>query len=174
MKKISVLVLCILVTLVVAAPKAAQAADYRIGVVNAVKVLESAPQAEAARQKLEKEFAPRDRQLVAAQKDLKKMEDHLAQDGAIMSQAERDKLQGEVINRRREIKRNQDEFRDDLNFRRNEEFGKIQRLVVDAIQAVAKEDKYDLIMGEGVIYASKRVDITQKVIDRLKQQYKGK
>lgn len=174
MKKISVLVLCLLATVVLAAPNAAQAADYRIGVVNAVKVLESAPQAEAARAKLEKEFAPRDRKLVEDQKDLKKMEDRLAQDGAIMSQAERDKLHNEVINRRRELKRNQDEFRDDLNFRRNEEFGKIQRLVVDAIQAVAKEGKYDLIMGEGVIYASKRVDITQKVIDHLKQQYKGK
>ena len=91
-----------------------------------------------------------------------------------MSQGERDKMTQDLINRRREIKRNQDEFRDDLNFRRNEEFGKIQRLVVDAIQAVAKADKYDLIMGEGVIYASNKVDITQKVIDRLKQQYKGK
>lgn len=174
MKKISVPVLCILAAVVCAAPLAAKADNVRIGVVNAVKVLEAAPQAEAARQKLEKEFAPRDRELVAAQQKLKKMEDRLQKDGAIMSQAERERLTQELINRRREIKRNQDEFRDDLNFRRNEEFGKIQRLVVDAIQGVAKEDKYDLILGEGVIYASNKVDITKKVIARLKQQYKGK
>ena len=40
------------------------AADYKLGVVNAPKILEASPQADAARKKLEKEFATRDRDLV--------------------------------------------------------------------------------------------------------------
>ena len=152
----------------------ASAEDYRIGVVNAVKVLQQAPQAAAARAKLEKEFAPRDRKLVAAQKELKKLEDKLAKDAAIMSEAERAKLEREIVSRRRELKREQEAFRDDINFRRNEEFGAIQKDVVKAIQAVAREGKYDLILGDGVIYASQKMDITDKVIAHLKKSQGGK
>ena len=147
----------------------AVAADYKIGVVNAVGVLEAAPQADVARKKLEKEFATRDRELVAAQKSLKGLEDRMVKDGAIMSETERSRLERDIVNKRRELKRDQDEFREDVNFRRNEEFGKIQRDIVEAIREVAQKAKYDLVLGEGVIFASKAVDITQTVIDHLKK-----
>ena len=147
----------------------ASAADYKIGVVNAVKVLEAAPQADVARKKLEKEFATRDRELVAAQKGLKGLEDRMVKDGAIMSETERSRLERDIVNKRRELKRDSDEFREDVNFRRNEEFGKIQRDIVEAIREVAKVEKYDLVLGEGVIYASKAVDLTETVIKYLKK-----
>ena len=145
------------------------AADYKIGVVNAVRVLEAAPQADAARKKLEKEFASRDRELVAAQKSLKGLEDRMVKDGAIMSDTERSRLERDIVNKRRELKRDQEEFREDVNFRRNEEFGKIQRDIVEAIREVAKSQKFDLVLGEGVIFASKAVDITDSVINHLKK-----
>ena len=145
------------------------AADYKIGVVQAVRVLEAAPQAEAAKKKLEAEFAGKDKSLVAKQKELKALEDRSAKDGAIMSESERARLERDLANKRREHKRDSDEFRDDVNFRRNEEFAKIQKQIVEAIQVIAAEQKYDLVMGEGVIFASKAVDITDLVIDRLKK-----
>lgn len=148
-------------------PKTAMAENYKIGVVNAVKVLESAPQAEQAKKRLEKEFSARDKKLVTTQKSIKQKEAKLAKDGAIMSDSERKKMERDTLSARRELKRDQDEFRDDLNFRRNEEFGKIQRKIVQAIQKIAKDEKYDLIVGEGVIFASPKVDITKKVITQL-------
>lgn len=150
------------------------AAEYRLGVVNPIKVLEAAPQAEEARKRLEREFAPRDRNLVAAQKKVKGLEDKLAKDSPVMSETERRKLERDIINEKRDLKRDQDEFREDLNFRRNEEFGKIQREVVSAIQTLAKEEGFDVVVGEGVIFASERVDLTAKVVDRLKRGYKPK
>lgn len=158
----------------VAVSGAAAAADeVKIGVVNAVKVLEAAPQADEARKLLEKEFSGRDRDLVAAQKSLKTLEDKITKDGAVMSESERSKLERDIIEKRRDLKRDQDEFREDVNFRRNEEFGKIQREIVKSIQAVAAEQKFDIVLGDGVIFASKRVDITESVIANLKQQYGG-
>jgi outer membrane protein len=145
------------------------AADLKIGVVNAVRVLEAAPQADAARKKLESEFAARDRELVAAQKSLKGLEDRMVKDGAIMSEAERQGLERDILGKRRELKRDQDEFREDVNFRRNEEFGKIQREIVEAIREVSKKENYDLVIGEGVIYASKAVDVTDIVIGHMKK-----
>ena len=153
--------------------QAAWGADVKVGFVNALKVLEGAPQAERARKLLEKEFATRDRELVAAQKALKTQEEKLVKDGAIMSEGERGKLERDILNKRRELKRDQDEFREDVNLRRNEELGKVQREIVVSIQAVAKAGKYDLIMGEGVIYASERIDVTSRVVEHLKKNDKG-
>lgn len=143
------------------------AEDYKIGVVNALKVLESAPQAEAAKAKLEREFASRDKELLAQQKAVRDMEDRLSKDGAIMSETERTSLERDILNKRRDMQRAQTEFREDVNFRRNEEFAKIQKQIVEAIKAEAEEKKYDLIMGEGVVFAGPKVDITNDVIKRL-------
>ena len=146
------------------------AEDYKIGAVNALRVLEQSPQADKARSAIEKEFAPRDKQLVAQQKELKAMEDKLAKDGAIMSETEKKNLERDILGKKRDLKRDQDEFRDDFNFRRNEEFGKIQKNIVDAIQKVAKENNYDIVLSDGVIYASPKADISDLVIEYLKKQ----
>ena len=146
------------------------AEDYKIGAVNAIRILEQSPQAERMRNSLEQEFAPRDRELVAAQKGLKEMEDRLTKDNAIMSTAEIDKLERDIINERRDLKRNQDEFREDLTFRRNEEIAKIQKDIINAINTVARENGFDMILNEGVIFASPKVDISQLVIDQLKAE----
>ncbi len=143
--------------------------EYKIGVVNAIRILEKSPQAEKMRKLIEKEFAPRDRELVASQKKLKELEDRLTKDAAIMSETERKKLERDIVNQRRDLKRSQDEFREDLTFRRNEEIAKIQKEIVDAINKVAKANQYDVVLSEGVIFASAKVDISQIVIDHLKK-----
>lgn len=146
------------------------AEDYKIGAVNAIRILEQSPQAEKMRSKIETEFAPRDKQLVTAQKKLKEMEDRLAKDSAIMNEAERKKLERDIINERRDLKRSQDEFREDLTFRRNEEIAKIQKEIVEAIQVVAKQNNFDIVLSDGVIYASQKVDMTSLVIDYLNKK----
>ena len=148
---------------------AAHAADYKIGVVNAPCVLEAAPQAEVARVKLEKEFAARDQKLVAAQKDLKSLEDRIQKDGAIMSETERGRLERDIMNKRRDLKRDTQEFQEDVNYRRNEEMATIQQQIADAIIALSKEQGFDIVLGTGVVFASEKVDVTDQVIARLKK-----
>jgi outer membrane protein len=155
-------------------PTLAAAADFRLGVVNPIKVLEAAPQAEDARKRLEREFQPRDKTIVAAQKKVKSLEDKLSKEGPGMGESDRRTLERNLINEKRELKRDQDEFREDFTVRRNEEFGKIQRQVVEAIQSFAKEEGFDIIVGEGVVYANDKVDVTAKVVERLKRGGKGK
>jgi outer membrane protein len=148
----------------------AQAADVKIGFVNAARVSAEAPQADVARQKLEKEFAPRDQEVVTAQKEVKALEEKLARDGAVMKESERARLERDIISQKRDIRRMQDEFREDFNMRRNEELAKLQRRIIEVIQQLAKDEKFDLIVSDGVVYASDQVDITAKVIERLQQE----
>lgn len=146
----------------------AQAAELKIGFVNAAQILDKAPQAELARSRLEKEFAPRDKSLVDAQKSLRSLEEKLARDSAVMGDSERRNLERDILAQQRELKRAQDEFREDFTIRRNEELGSLQRQVYEAIVSLAKEEQFDLIVNDGaVIYASEQVDITDQVLKRL-------
>lgn len=162
---------CLLLGLLVSANM--QAAELKIGFVNVARLLEKAPQAERAKKELEREFSPRDKKLVAEQKEIKQMEERLAKDAAIMSESERDRLDKEILGRKREAKRAQDEFREDFNLRRNEELTQLQKEIFEAIQSLAKEDRYDLLLTDGVVYASDTIDVTSKVEDKLVSGFKG-
>jgi len=148
-------------------------AQTKIGFVNTVKLMEQAPQAKAASSKVESEFAPREKELVALQKKIKGLEDKLNRNGAVMSQSEQQKLERELRSKQREFKRNQDEFRQDLNIRRNEELSKLQRQLYHAIVSLAKKENFDLVVSDSVIYASDRIDITDQVLSKLKADYKA-
>ncbi|MGD8559510.1 MAG: OmpH family outer membrane protein [Gammaproteobacteria bacterium] len=145
-------------------------AETKIGFVNAARVLEESPQADAARKKLEKEFAPRDEEIVAMQKDLKELEEKLSRDGAIMSRSEQRNLERDVLSQKREIKRKKEEFREDLNIRRNEAFERLRKRVFEVIVAIAEQKKFDLIVSDGVVFASKRIDITDEVVEQLQSE----
>ena len=168
MKRIALLILGVMAIMTVL--PAAQAGDFKVGFVNAAVLLDKAPQAEAARKKLETEFSAREKDIVAQQKKVQDMENKLSRDSATMSDTEQRKLERDLTSRKRELKNAQDEFRDDLNIRRNEELGKLQRSVYEVIVALAKQEKYDMIVGDGVIYASDQVDITDKVLQKLKSE----
>jgi len=147
------------------------AADTRIGFVNAGRVTSEAPQAEAARASLEEEFGARDRAMSEEQEALRELEDRLNRDSAAMSEGQQQALQRDLIARQRELRRAEEEFREDFNMRRNEELGRLQRRIVEAINDLAEAEGFDLIVSEGVIYASDRVDITDRVLERLQRDF---
>lgn len=143
------------------------AGDIKIGYVNAVRVIEEAPQGIAALKKIEAEFGPRDRELVALQNKIRALEDELEKSGSAMKEADRRNREREVLTLKRELKRSTQDFREDYNQRRNEELAALQQLVRKVIVEIAKQEKYDLIIHEGALYAGERVDITEKVLKRL-------
>jgi len=142
-------------------------ADLKIGFVNIPAVLEKAPQAEKAKKRLEQEFSPRDKQLVAQQKEIQSMDEKMAKDAAVMGESGRANLEKEILNKKRDAKRAQQEFSEDFNARRNEELGKLQRRIVEAIREIAKDQNFDLLLTDGVIYASDKIDVTSQVQQKL-------
>lgn len=151
----------------------AVATEANIGFVDTARVLKQAPQAEQARKKLESEFAPRDKKVIEMQKTLKDMEDELSKNASVMSELVRKKKEREIISQKRDIKRAKEEFNEDLNIRRNEELTKLQKLVYETIVSLARDKNYDIILGDNVLYSSKRVDITDNVLERLRQNFKS-
>ncbi len=148
-------------------------AEQRVGFVDGDKVVLESPQYEALQKELEAEFKRRDNELVAKQKQLKKLEDKLERDGAVMSEDERKRLERDIVSRRRQLKNTVEEFQDDFNLRRSEARQKLQRQVTEVIREVGKAERYDLIFSAGVVYYSKRVDISDKVLERLRDEFKA-
>jgi outer membrane protein len=152
-----------------ALPVGAAEAQARIGVVNVARLLQEAPQAQAASQALENEFASRRRDLENQQKELKAREERLAKDGAVMPDAERRNAERALRDGQRELARKQNEFLEDLNVRRNEALGQLQRTVLQEVQNYAKGAGLDVVVADA-LYASPAVDITSQVLAALQSR----
>jgi outer membrane protein len=142
------------------------AQELRIGFVNSDRVLREAQPAQAAQQKLEAEFAKRNKDLEDTANRLKGLADRLEKDGAVTQEAERSRRQREVSELDRDFQRKRREFQEDLNQRRNEELASVLERANRTIRQIAEQEKYDVILQDAV-YFSPRVDLTDKVIRAL-------
>lgn len=142
-------------------------AELKIGYVNTVKVIEEAPQGEAALKKLEAEFGPRDKKIVETQNRLKELEQDMEKNALVLKESDRRAKEYEISTLRRDLRRVTQEFREDYNLRRNEELASLQKIVQRAIVEIAKQEGYDLVVHEGVVHASPKTDITEKILKRL-------
>src|SRR6266513_539853 len=150
-----------------AAPGFAQGADYKIGFINSERLFREAAPAKRAQQKLEKEFAGRDSEIQKLSKQVRDLQALLEKDGVTMAEGDRRAKERDLANMSRDLQRMQREFREDLNLRKNEELTAVQERANKVIQQIAADEKFDLIIQEPVIYASPRIDITDRVVKAL-------
>jgi outer membrane protein len=152
-----------------AAALSAQAQEMKIGYVNSDKVLRDAIPARAAQTKIEAEFSKRDRDLTDLSVKLKAAADKLEKEAPTLAESERVRRQRELVDQDREIQRKRREFQEDLSQRKNEELAAVVDRANKVIKQIFDQEKYDLIVQE-VIFASPRIDITDKVIKALNAQ----
>ncbi len=146
------------------------AADLKIGVVNAALVLDKSPQKAKALARLEKEFSTRSKSLEKKVKNLRARQAKLTKDGAILSADERKTKERSLLSEQRELKRLGDEYSEDLSIRRNEELRKLEKEIAQTIVDLAKKESYDLVIYQGVIFASDAVNMTDRVLEILKSK----
>ena len=143
------------------------AQDLKIGFVDGVKLIEKAPQGDAAKEALEAEFKPREQEIIDLRNKIRELDESLDPEAENFISSQR-----ELREQRRDLKRLQQEMREDLNLRRNEELAKLQRLISNAIVEIAKQEGFDLILQDAV-YAAARVDITDRVLDNLNAAFES-
>lgn len=150
------------------------AEDYKIAVVDPNRVVENSPQYEAARKSLQREVEERERNLRTQQEEIAELQRRLEREGDLMSQSEAQRLQNDIRSRTRKLKYAQDEFQEDLTLRQNELRTKLARQVQEVVVELAKELEIDLVLSEGLVYFSKRIDISDQVVERLKREFTAK
>jgi len=147
----------------------AGAADIKIGFVNTERVFREAAPAKRAQQKLEREFASRNAELAKVEKQGRDMQNDLERDNVTMTESQRREKERQLADISRNFQRMQREIREDLNLRRNEELASVQERATRVINLIADQEKFDLVVQEAV-FASTRIDITDKVIRALANQ----
>jgi len=144
----------------------AQSGNLKIGYVDAETILLQAPQTQSALRTLQDEFAPRQRSLQALQSDLQAKQSRYERDSEVMGQDERLSLERELRDGARDFQREEQEFQEDLNIRRNELLAVAQRAVSEQIATYASSNGYDLIL-QNVVYHSDAVNITSDLLKFL-------
>jgi outer membrane protein len=152
------------------ARKPLQAEDYRIAYVNATKVFEESPQYQAARNQLHSEFHTRENALLTEQKQIKQLEEKLRRNNSMMGESEIKDLEYDIQSRRRKLNYAQKAFREDLNSRQNEEYKKLRQQIREVVREIGNAESFDLILAGGVVYYNKRIDISNLVLDKLREQ----
>jgi len=143
-------------------------AEVLVAYVNFVDLLKDAPQAQQIKQNIRQEFQARDQRLVEMQKQIDVLEGKLNADGGRMPVEEKLRLQNDVDTRKLKYKQARDELDRDKQLRFGEEEERLSRVIHEVIQQVAQDDKLDLVLQTGVLWASPKVDITEKVLMRLR------
>jgi outer membrane protein len=147
---------------------AAGAADMKIGFVNTERVFREAAPAKRAQQVLEREFSARNAELSKVEKQGRDLQQELERENVTMPESARREKERQLADISRNFQRLQREIREDLNLRRNEELAKVQERATRVINQIAEQEKFDLVIQEAV-FASSRIDITERVIRALAQ-----
>ena len=145
---------------------AAQAAELKIGFIDAERINRESAPAELASKRLEKEFAPRAQDLQRRETQIKNLQAQLEKESMTMSETDRRAKEQELQRLSIDFQRLQREYREDLNLRRNQELQTLFERANRVIKQIAEAEKFDLIVQEAV-YRSPRIDITERVLKAL-------
>ncbi|MEM8982236.1 MAG: OmpH family outer membrane protein [Pseudomonadota bacterium] len=163
----TVLLTTLLVVGLTVAPAAEAQQSLKIGVVSVQRLLQESPQTKSTLASLEQEFAPRANTIRAKEQAFIEKSERIQRDVQVMSEAERRNAEKDLREDKREIDRLKSEFVEDQNLRRNELLTELQRALGEQINAFGKAGGYDLILGEGVLFASGTVNVTEQILAQM-------
>ncbi len=144
------------------------ASAEKIGYVNAVELVETAPQGKKALKELEDEFSEREQAVLALRDEVLALEQSLTKNSLLLKKAEKDEKTAQLAELQRRLQREQRELSEDFNLRRNEALAKLQKVVTKAVIEVAKAQDYDIVFQQAVWFKPS-IDMTQAVLDYLEK-----
>ena len=151
----------------------AVAQELKIGVVNFQVLMERAPHAKGVRDALQEEFAPLQRTILAKQKELEELNEKVKRDYAVMGETERRSIEKDLRDLQREVARLQNEFKEDVSLRENEEISILQRSLLNEVQDYAQTTDYDLVLSTGVLYVDSEINITELVLRAMEANFEA-
>lgn len=148
----------------------AQETPLRIGYVDMQRLLEEAPQPRAARARLEAEFAERDRLLRAEEARLSELRARQHREGPLLPAEEAERLAREIAALERSLRRSRERLQSELIERADAEYQRFFRELTEAVIAYARSEGYDLVLPGPAVYAGPRVDLTDRILEKLRRE----
>jgi outer membrane protein len=151
------------------AQAAAPSASAKVGVINIRQAIASTAEGKQAGAELQSQFAARQSELEAMNKQISDVRQRLDASQGKLSQDEQARLtrQGELLTR--QMQRKQDEYQEDVNAAQGEVFDRIGRKMVDVLDRYARENTFTVVLDSSsqntpILFASTNIDITQDIV----------
>lgn len=150
------------------------AADLKIGVVSVERILTEAPQVDAVNTTMLERFGPQRDDLQDLEKEITKMQENYKRNELVMTEDKLEALKKDIIGKIQLLKQREAVLTQEVTTVRNQELAVLQQQVRGIIDDIAKNQKYSLVLSEGVAYTDPKLDITDKVLDKMKAAFKKK
>ncbi len=150
------------------------AAGIKIGVVSVERILTEAPQVDAVNTSMLERFGPQRDELQNAEKEITKMNENYKRNELVMTEDKLNELKKEIIMKIQRLKQKEAQLTQEVGTVRNQELAVLQQQVRGIIDDIAKKGKYSLVLSEGVAFSDPKLDITDKVLDRMKSAFNKK
>ena len=164
-----------LVILLFATANVMAASSPKIGFVSVEKILTEAPQVQAVNDSMVERFGGRKTELQEMEKEINEMQENYKRNELVMTEDKLNELKNGIIAKIQDFKQKEAVLQQEVGTVRNQELAVLQQSVRSIIQEIAKSEKFDLIFtSEGVAYANEDLDVTDKVLDRMKKAFEKK
>lgn len=144
-------------------------AQTKIGYVDWEEILRNAPQIGTAKAKLEAEFSDQNAAIERQEQNLRELEERLVRDAAVMSDEQRQLLERTVRNQRRDVQREKEDLREEIDFSLQEERQRVEQEIYEIVRQFAQAEGYDLIIPGPALFASNQVNLTEQLLERLRK-----
>jgi outer membrane protein len=165
----SIITLCILAGALLL--PAANAHASGVAVVDVPYIIDNSPQAEAASRQLQQNFGPVQQQMQSKQQEYQEIAESLERDALVMDEQEQAEAQQRLQELEQEIRQMEQQFQQQLGMEQEQAFSRIQEIVREIVNELADEGGYDVVVGQGVLYARDSVDLTDRVLERMRERF---
>jgi len=164
------------ITLAIAVPQAARAAELKIGFVNLQQAVSEVDEGKSARDALKKEFEQKQKTLDDKQNELKRLKDDLEKQMVVMSEEAKREKAMEFERKVNEMQQVYVQMQKDLSDRERE----MMKVIFDKMEAVIKDiaqaEGYAYVFEQqnaGLIVAPPSANMTNELVRRYNAKYKG-
>ncbi|HET7107331.1 MAG TPA: OmpH family outer membrane protein [Candidatus Acidoferrum sp.] len=157
-----------------AAPGAAGAG--KIAVLNVRQAIVTTAEGKQASAELQSQFAPRQNEMEALNKQINDIRQQLAANQTTWSDEQKAKAQTQGQRLAAQLERKNNELQEDVNAAQGDVVDRIGRKMMEVLDRFARENGYVAVFDSSaqnspIIYASNNVDVTQDIIRLYDQQY---
>ncbi len=176
MKKHLGAALAALALVALAGPVAAQQAPVRIGYINTQKLLQDAPGTQEVQQRIRTELQPFEQQLRALEDSLRTLQQQFGQEPAGLTEQARTQRQQQFQTQAQALQQRAAQVQQTAAQKQNELLAPVMQRIEEAISAVRQEGGFAMLFDaatDAIVSADTTLDMTDRVLARLRQQGSG-
>lgn len=139
----------------------------KIGLVNIQEAILSTAEGKKSMADLQRKYQPRQQEVQKEQQDIQAISDQLQKQAATLSDDEQRRLNRDLEEKQKILKRTTEDAQADFSADRDEMFRRIGQKMVKVIQDYAPKNGFSLIIGSDqvpVYYAATEVELTDQIV----------